>query len=599
MVRAMPRPRRFPRIGAALAVTLTSAAIVAGPLPGGLDAPVAEAAPAEQFITAPGPLGPITVLGDSVLLGSLLYSPTLAEQLHQRGWGPVRMRAGEGYSTGAFNTNSTWKVSNWITTWRSQGWDPVDLVINLGANDSGLCGANVTCAYDAIMHLVNTIGPGHRIWWPKITRFFTYTDQQNAWNQALDQVAAERADFWTWDWPTEMLTGGYSSPDRTHLSADSYRKRSQVMSREITADLVQASHVGGDAPLPQAIGTPSTFVPLPPIRVGDTRIGGGPPVAGGSAVEIDMTPHVPSGTTAVAVNLTSDQAAGPGFLTGYPCDRPRSEVSNVNYAPGVARGALGVIPLSADGHLCVFSRATSHVIVDLQGAFVTGSSDGARLTPLEPPGRLLDTRQTGRSPILEITAPAGVTAVSINLTATNVTAPGWLKAYPCDGVPPEVSNVNYHPGDAVASAAFVPVSSDGTFCVQSLNPVDVVVDITGEFREGSGLRFVPTDPTRMLDTRSGIGGWAPIHGSGQTLDVGVVPPDALAVTGTITLVEPMRPGWLAAHPCGPAPSTSSVNGFPTTVFANAVTVGVDDGRLCVTALSATQTLFDVTGWWVA
>ena len=96
----------------------------------------------------------------------------------------------------------------------------------------------------------------------------------------------------------------------------------------------------------------------------------------------------------------------------------------------------------------------------------------------------------------------------------------------------------------------------------------------------------------------GIGGWAPIHGSGQTLDVGVVPPEALAVTGTITLVDPMRPGWLAAHPCGPAPSTSSVNGFPATVFANAVTVGVDDGRLCVTALSATQTLFDVTGWWV-
>ncbi len=39
---------------------------------------------------------------------------------------------------------------------------------------------------------------------------------------------------------------------------------------------------------------------------------------------------------------------------------------------------------------------------------------------------------------------------------------------------------------------------------------------------------------------------------------------------------------------------------PTTVFANAVTVGVDaDGRMCLTALSATNTLFDVTGWWVA
>ena len=36
------------------------------------------------------------------------------------------------------------------------------------------------------------------------------------------------------------------------------------------------------------------------------------------------------------------------------------------------------------------------------------------------------------------------------------------------------------------------------------------------------------------------------------------------------------------------------------VFANAVTVGVDaDARICIKALSATHTLFYVTGWWVA
>jgi len=35
------------------------------------------------------------------------------------------------------------------------------------------------------------------------------------------------------------------------------------------------------------------------------------------------------------------------------------------------------------------------------------------------------------------------------------------------------------------------------------------------------------------------------------------------------------------------------------VFANTVTVGVNaTGRMCVTAVSATNTLFDVTGWWV-
>ena len=71
------------------------------------------------------------------------------------------------------------------------------------------------------------------------------------------------------------------------------------------------------------------------------------------------------------------------------------------------------------------------------------------------------------------------------------------------------------------------------------------------------------------------------------------------MTGTITLVGPLRPGWLKAYPCGAEPPTSTVNGGAETVFANAVTVGVDDGgRLCVKALSATHTLFDVTGWWV-
>ena len=338
MVRAMPR-RRSPRLAApllALALFVLGAAAAIAPSPLSHGEPVVEAAPAEKFITTPGPLGPITVIGDSVLLGSLLTSPTLADTLAARGWGPVRMRAGEGYSTGVFNVDSTFKVSNWIRTWRQQGWDPVDVVVNLGANDSGFCMSDTNCAYSAIMFLVDAIGPGHRIWWPKITRFYTHEAQQNAWNQALDRVDQERADFWTWDWPFEMAHGGYSSPDQTHLSGDGYRQRSRVMAREITADLAFARHVGADAPLATAIGDPAEFVPLPPVRVLDTRDNGGARLAAGTSVDVDMTPYVPSGTTAVAVNLTTDQSSAPGFLTGYPCDRPRQEVSNVNSRGGRA-----------------------------------------------------------------------------------------------------------------------------------------------------------------------------------------------------------------------------------------------------------------------
>jgi hypothetical protein len=594
----MPRPRST-RVGALLIVSLLLIAAGAFDLAPHAKAPAADAAPLERSVDTPGPLGPITVIGDSVLLGSVLTSPTLADTLAARGWGPVRLRAGEGYSTGVFNVEPTFKVSNWIRTWRSEGWDPVDVVVNLGANDSGFCMSDTNCAYTAIMFLVDAIGPGHRIWWPKITRFFTHEAQQNAWNQALDRVDQERDDFWTWDWPFEMAHGGYSSPDQTHLSADGYRKRSRVMAREITADLAFARHVGGGAALASAIGAPAEFVAVAPDRVLDTRDNGGSPLMGGTSVDVDMTPYVPAGATAVTVNLTTDQSSASGFLTGYPCDRPRREVSNVNHAAGVPRGALAVVPLSASGHLCVYTHANGHVIVDLQGAFVPDAPDGLRFSPLATPARLLDTRDTGRAAIVALDVPDGADAVAVNVTATGATSSGWLKAFPCGGTPPDVSNVNYLAGDTVASAAFVPVAADGTICVQSMNPVDVVVDLTGAFETDGDLRFVPTDPTRMLDTRTGTGGWAPYQGAGQVLDVDVVPPDARAVTGTITLVEPLRAGWLKAYPCGPEPSTSAVNAGTETVFANAVTVGVDaGGAICLKALSATHALFDVTGWWI-
>jgi hypothetical protein len=557
-------------------------------------APVATAAPTEQSIATPGPLGAITVIGDSVMLGGLLVGPTIGAQLHARGWGPIRARAGEGYSTGAFATNTTWKATYWIQRWRNEGWDAPTVLVNLGANDSGICRADVACARNAILHLVDAIGPGRRIWWPKITRFYTYTDQANAWNAALDQIAVERADFFTWDWPTELRTGGYSSPDQTHLGADSYRKRSAVMARELTADLARAERSGADAPLAAVAGSPSRFVALPPGRVLDTRDGGAAPLAAGGSVAVDLSPYLPESAVAVAVGLTTDGSNAPGFLTGHACDRAPGDVSNVNHAAGVARGSMAIVPLSADRRLCVSTRAAGHVIVDLQGAFVTDGGSGFR--PLEPGQRLLDTRQSGRAPILEVAVPEDAEAVAVNLTATGATEPGWLKAFPCGTEPPVVSNVNYYPGESVASLAYVPVSATGTICVETRVPADVIVDITGVFTDDAPLRFVPAVPTRALDSRSGVGGWAPMHGGGQTIDVRVAPPGAVAVTGTITMVAPLRPGFLTGYGCGPMPPTSSVNAAIDTVMANAATVGVSaDGRLCIFALAATGTLFDVTG----
>jgi hypothetical protein len=188
---------------------------------------------------------------------------------------------------------------------------------------------------------------------------------------------------------------------------------------------------------------------------------------------------------------------------------------------------------------------------------------------------------------------------AVNITVTNATTPGFVAAYPCGDTPPLVSNVNVAPGDTNAGAGFVRVGTGGAICVASSAPADVVVDLTGTFRTGSGFAYVAVAPQRMLDTRDATGGWSPIHGGNQTVDVGVAPPNAGAVSATLAVVQPFAPSFVAVAPCGTTTDTSSINAARGDVVANGVTVGVRDGRLCLTARAAAHTVVDINGWWIA
>jgi hypothetical protein len=575
------------------AVAVTTVAALASP------GAHVDAAPIEINVSQPGPLGPITVLGDSVMLGSGLVSPTLATRLAERGWGPVRFRAGEGYRTGYHSTRTDFDVSRWISQWRAAGWNPRDVVVNLGANDSGVCGTDLRCARNAITHLVDHIGPSHRIWWPMITQFPFNQGLQDTWNLALRQIAAERDNVYTWDWPAVMAAGAFVSNDRIHLTADGYRRRSALMADAITADLAQARRTGVDAPLPRATASPALYLPLPPTRVIDTRDQATGRLQAGRTLTVPLAGHVPDGTSAVAVNLTAVDPTANGYLTAYPCDRTQRDTSSVNYRAGATRAGMAVVPVSTSLTLCIYSHQAADIVVDLQGAFVPAGDDAAGFAPVAPPLRLLDTRETGRSERLRVSAPAGAAAVAITLTTVGAARNGFIAAYPCGTPVPVVSNVNVRPGETIAGSAFVPTGDSDDICLATSVPVDVVVDLTGVFRPRDGLRFVPAEPARMLDTRTAVGGWSPIHGRGQQLDVRVAPPGARAVTGTLTLTGATRPGFLASHGCGPVPSTSSVNGAPGGASANAVTTAVSStARLCVFASATSHSVFDTTGWWV-
>ena len=105
---------------------------------------------------------------------------------------------------------------------------------------------------------------------------------------------------------------------------------------------------------------------------------------------------------------------------------------------------------------------------------------------------------------LQITGRAGVpnnaSAVVLNLTAVDATTTGYVTAYPCGSTRPNVSNLNYTPGTAIANSATVPIGTGGKVCLYTDSPINLIADINGWYPANN--YFTTTTPTRLLDTRT-------------------------------------------------------------------------------------------------
>jgi hypothetical protein len=476
-------------------------------------------------------------------------------------------------------------------------------VIGLGDNDVGFTTDSVPKAMALINSMVDAIGPGREVLWLNITH--PEPTWQATWNQALALVATQRLNVHVWDWASvaaphpEWLVG-----DGVHLTPTGYRQRSLLVA-DATKVLMQANPVTATLPAATAAGPTSGLDPLDPVRVLDTRRAGGRLAAGGTA-SVDLSKVVPAGAGAAAVNLTVDGPAGDGYLTAWDCDGPPPNVSSLNYTAGAPRGAATVVGLSASRTFCVFSYAATDLIVDISGAYEAGH--GQRFSP-QAPQRILDTRTSGTpgaGATVRVAVPTsgGVlpSAVTVNLTATGAGQPGFLTAFPCGGTPPVVSNVNHGVGAAAANLVTVKVGADGAFCVYSLQKVDVLVDLLGVWG-GDGLWYQPADPVRLLDTRTGTGGWlgAATRLQGLVLplnQVKGVPAEARAITGTVTATSTWGDGYVTTWPCAATrPDASTLNYTRQQTVPNATVIALGDDRTaCAATFAPAYLLFDLTGW---
>lgn len=292
---------------------------------------------------------------------------------------------------------------------------------------------------------------------------------------------------------------------------------------------------------------------------------------------------VPTGRGVPALNVTAVRPQGDGFVTVFPCDRPRPVASNLNFRSGHTTAAAVLVRPDGDGEICVYTSAATDLVVDLAG----GLGDG--FVPEPSPRRLVDTRGSVRvaaGGVLDVAVPAAE-AVAVNVTAVRPSTVGYLTVFPCDEKLPTASNLNFAAGSNVANLAVVRPGSPGRICVYTSAETDVVVDLAGSFTSS----FVPQRaPVRLADTRA-----TARVSAGEELEIAVG--DAVGAVLDVAVVRPGGDGFVTVAPCGePRPTASSLNYRRWTNTANLVVVRPGaGGRVCVTPSTATDLIVDLAG----
>ena len=357
------------------------------------------------------------------------------------------------------------------------------------------------------------------------------------------------------------------------------------------------------------------FHAITPVRLLDTRDSGAA-VRAGCTITLDLRNNttIPTDAQALALNVTTVEAAGRGFVTIYPCGSRRPDASSVNARFGGATASSVLVELDADRLICIYAQTAVHLAVDATGWFGRfGSAYNAvsstRLldtrTTLRPDGGagLVPARTELRLPLAGETVPTEALAVAVNITTTDGLAPGYVTAYPCgDGRPP-TSTVNFAAADERANHAVIGLDGDGALCVWTNEAVHIVIDLEGWFggTAGSGAMFRPLLGSRVLDTRNNTGGISGPIAAGTTVSFDPADAARLPLGSTVAVnvvaTESVSAGFITLYACAEGqPPTSSVNAVSGTEAANVAFVDVDaDSRVCLFASTTTQVVVDVIG----
>ncbi|MFK0106413.1 LamG-like jellyroll fold domain-containing protein [Streptomyces sp. NPDC091217] len=312
---------------------------------------------------------------------------------------------------------------------------------------------------------------------------------------------------------------------------------------------------------------------------------------------------IPSTVTAVAVDVTATGETDHGYVTTYADGTQRPVTSSTNFTASTTRTGYQIVPVGNDGKIDLYthldtSSATAALIVDVTGYFTSDPSltGNQTYTPLTSQVRALDTRSSvahtsltstgtvaaGTNFTLQTTGlngiPSNATAVAVNLAAANAAGTGFLQAYATGYAPTADTSLSFNPGNAIASlSGDVPIGTSGTITISvHSSAAAVIADISGYYTTGTtGQKFHTVNPTRLVDTRSGIGGSTGVVAPLGTynLTASTTQQVTTATTPTLaamlTVTDTTGSGYAITYPTTVGkPATSSLNWGTGDTLAN-------------------------------
>jgi hypothetical protein len=402
-------------------------------------------------------------------------------------------------------------------------------------------------------------------------------------------------------------------------------------SQSVVATQVAGSITGSQTGI-AVTRTTSTYHPMTPARLLDTRFGNG--LTSKLKAGVPATFHIggrggiPVGATAVTANATivSSSAASSVYLGPAPIAHPSTFTINFNKNDVTAYGVT--VALGAGGTLSATYMATSgttDLVMDVTGYF-TADLSGDTYHPLTP-ARLVDTRvhnglvkgklSAGVPQTFTVRGRGGVPptakAVTGNVTVVNSSSAWAVYIGPVSLASPTTSTINFTKGQVRANSLTVALSPTGTLSVTFLanagNTTDLVFDVTGYYTADlTGAKYVAITPVPLLDTRSanGVSGKfvANTPRSVTLRGRGGVPTNATGITGVVSVFNQTNSWAVFVGPTQIAkPTTSALNFLKGDNCSNGLTVALSGtGTLGVTYMAGagntTNAVIFVTGYFV-